>query len=73
MVQWYTITMGVIPSISTYPSCSNSRLMRRGIGAREFDVRAGGGGSVAAGAGAGGVATGAGDGAATGTDCGMGT
>ena len=39
----------------------------------EFDVRVGGGGSVAADAGAGGVATGAGDGAATGTDFCMGT
>ena len=56
-----------------YPSCSNSRLTRGGIEAGEFDVRVGGGGSVAAGAGAGGVATGAGDGAVTGKDCGMGT
>ena len=47
--------------------------MRGGIGAGEFDVRVGGGGSVAAGAEAGGVETGAGDGAATGTDYGMGT
>ena len=61
------------PGISTYPSCSNSRLRRGGIGAGEFDVRVGGGGSVAVGAGAGGVATGAGDGAATGTDCDTGT
>ena len=63
----------VLPGISTYPSYSNSRLTRGGIGAGEFDVGVGGGGSVAAGAGAGGVATGAGDGAATDTDCGMGT
>ena len=63
----------VLPAISMYPSCSTSRLTRGGIGAREFDVRVGGGGSVAAGAGAGRVATGAGDGATTGTDCGMGT
>ena len=63
----------VLPGISTYPSCSNSRLTRGGIGAGEFDVHVGGGGSVAAGAGADGVAAGAGDDAATGTDCGMGT
>ena len=61
------------PGISTYPSCSTSRLTRGGIGAREFDVGVGGGGNIVAGAGAGGVATGAGDDAATGTDCGMGT
>ena len=87
MVQWYTMVMGVsrdasrnarlspcvLPGISTHPSCSNSRLTRGGIGAGEFDVGVGGGGSVAAGAGAGGVATGAADGAAAGTDCGMGT
>ena len=54
-------------------SCSNSRLRRGGIGAGEFDIGTGGGGSVSAGAEAGEVATGAGDGAATGADCGMGT
>ena len=63
----------VLPSISTYPSCSNSRLTRGGIGAGGVDVGVGGGGSIATGAGAGGVATGAGDRAATGSDCGMGT
>ena len=63
----------VLPGISTYPSYSNLRLTRGGIGAGEFDVGVGGGGSVAAGARAGGVATDAGDGVATGTDCGMGT
>ena len=63
----------VLPGISMYPSYSNSRLTRGGIGAGEFDVGVGGGSSVSACAGAGGVATGAGDGAATGTDCGMGT
>ena len=52
---------------------SYSRLTRGGIGARDFDVGVGGGGSIAAGADAGEVATGAGDGAATGTYCGMGT
>ena len=60
-------------SSPTYPSCSNSRLTRGGIGAGKFDVGVGGGSSVAAGAGAGGVATGAGDTVAAGTDCGMGT
>ena len=55
----------VLPTISTYPSCSSSRLTRGGIGAGEFDVGVGGGGSAAAGAGAGGVATG--------IDCGIGT
>ena len=63
----------VLPGIFTYPSYSNSRLTHGGIGAGEFDVGVGGGGSVSAGARAGGVATGAGDGAAMGTDCGMGT
>ena len=61
----------VLPGISIYPSYSNSRLTRGGIGAGEFDVGVGGGDSVAAGVGAGEVAKGAGYGAATGTDCGM--
>ena len=61
----------VLPGISTYPSYSNSRLTRGGIGAGEFNVGVGGGGSVFTGTRAGGV--GAGDGAATGTDCGTGT
>ena len=63
----------VLPGISTYPSYSNSRLTRGGMGAWKFDIGVGGGGGIAAGSGAGGAATGAGDGAATGTDCGMGT
>ena len=56
-----------------YPSYSNSRLTRGGIGAGEFDVGVGGGGSVSASAESGGVVTGAEDDAATGTDCDMGT
>ena len=56
-----------------YPSYSNSRLTRGGIGDGEFDICVGGGGSVAAVAGTEGAATGAENGVATGTDCGMGT
>ena len=56
-----------------YPSYSNSRLTRGGIGAGEFDVGVGGGGSVSASAKSGGVVTGAEDDAATGTDCDIGT
>ena len=63
----------VLPGISTYPSYSNSRLTRGGIGAREFDIGVGDGVSVAADAGTEGTATGAEDGAATATCCGMGT
>ena len=67
------ISPHVLPGISTYPSYSNSRLTRGGIGAGEFAIGVGGGGSVSADAEAGGVAKGEGDGAAMGTDCGMGT
>ena len=56
-----------------YPSYSNSRLTRGGIGAGDIDVGVGGGGSVSASAKSGGVVTGAEDDAATGTDCDMGT
>ena len=52
--------------ISTHPSCANSRLMRGGIGAGEFDIGVGGTGVVDAGVGAGagmGVGVGAGAGA----------
>ena len=35
----------VLPGISTYPSYTNSRLTRGGIGAGEFDIDVGGGGS----------------------------
>ena len=57
----------VEPVISTYPSYSNLRLMRGGIGAGEVDISVGGGGSVAA-------DVGAGEGAATmGTGVGIGT
>ena len=67
------ISPRVLPGISTYPLYSNSRLTRGGIGAGEFAIGVGGGGSVSADAEAGNVATGEGDGAAIGTDCGMGT
>ena len=67
------ISPRVLAAISTYPSYSNLRLTRGGIGAGEFAIGVGGGGSVSADAEAGGVATGEGDGAAMGTDCGMGT
>ena len=56
-----------------YPSYSNSRLTRGGIGAGQFDVGVGGGGSVSASAKSGGVVTGAEDDVATGTDGDMGT
>ena len=57
----------VLSGISTYPSYSNSRLMRGRIGAGEVGIGVGGGGSVAAG-------PGAGEGAATlGTGVGIGT
>ena len=39
--------------ISTYASCATSRLMHRGIGARELDIGVGGGGVVGEGVGAG--------------------
>ena len=67
------ISPRVLAAISTYPSYSNLRLTRGGIGAGEFAIGVGDGGSVSADAEAGGVATGEGDGAAMGTDCGMGT
>ena len=50
----------VLPGISTYPSCANSRLTRGGIGAGEFDIYIGGGGVGDAGVGAG-SGTGIGD------------
>ena len=76
----------VLPGISTYPSCANSRLTRGSIRAGEFDIGLGGGGIVDAGVGAragtgvgvvvgaGAGGTGAGAGAATlGTGVGIGT
>ena len=64
----------VLPGISTYPSCANSRLTRGGIGSGEFDIDVGGVGVVDAGVGAGactGVGVGA-DAGAGGTGAGAG-
>ena len=46
------VSQRVLPGISTYPSCANSRLTRGGIGAGEFVIGVGVGGIVAAGVGA---------------------
>ena len=67
------VSSRILPGISTYSSCSDLRLTRRGIGADEFDIDVGGGGGVAAGAGAGRAAMSAGDDVVTGTDFGTGT
>ena len=55
----------VLPGISTYPLCANSRLTLRGIGTGEVDIGVGGGGVVDTGVGAG-AGTGVGGGASAG-------
>ena len=61
------VSLRVLPGISTYPSCANSRLMHGGIGARELDIGVGGGDVVGEG-----VDAGAGTGVGVGADAGAG-